>query len=123
MGAGRVMRARLPLLVGVLVAVALAAMWVSQCSGPRPELVGSPAVRPPAQPGQAYRVEATVRNAGPGHGQVQVVVRLRDRATGRSYQRNDTAQLESGEQTSVVVEIFAPPGDYEPNIEVSYPPG
>ncbi|SRR6266508_5567303 len=117
------MRTTLPVLVGLVVAIAIVGLWVSQCSGPRPELVGAPVVQPPDQPGEAYHVQAVVRNAGPGHGEVQVVARLRDRATGRSYQHDETAQLEPGEQAGIVVEIFAPPGDYEPQVEVVYPPG
>jgi hypothetical protein len=107
----------------VLVLGLVVVLWVSQCSGPSAELAGAPAVHPPAQPGSGYLVEATVRNAGLGHGEVQLVFRLRDRATGRVYQRTENAQLERGEQVTVVAEVFAPPGDYEPRVEVSYPPG
>ncbi len=115
------MRGWLPYLVGVVVAAAIIGSWVSQCSGPRPELVGSATVRSPQQPGDAYHVEAAVRNSGPGHGEVQVTARLRDRASGRAYQRDERVQLERGEQTNVVIEIFAPPGEYEPQVDVQYP--
>jgi hypothetical protein len=110
-------------LVGLVMAGVIVGLWVSQCSGPRPELVGAPVLRAPTQPGAGYHVEAVVRNAGPGHGEVQIVARLRDRATGRTYQRDETGQLEAGEQAGIVVEIFAPPADYEPQVEVTYPPG
>lgn len=112
-----------PYLLGALAFAVLIALWISQCSGPRAELVGAPTVRPPAQPGGAYQVEATLRNAGPGHGEIQAVLRLRERATGRAYQVAETAQLERGELASLVVEIFAPPGDYAPEVELNYPPG
>ena len=110
-------------LLGLLVVGAVVVgLWVNQCSGPRPELVGNPTVRAPDRPGDAYHVEATVRNSGPGHGEVQVIFRLRDRATGRLYQRDETAQLDRGEQANVVAEIFAPPAEYEPEVDVQYPP-
>jgi hypothetical protein len=109
--------------VGTLAFALLIVLWVSQCSGPRAELVGAPTVRPPTQPGGAYQVEATVRNAGPGHGEIQIVFRLRDRASGRTYQHSETAQLEGAEQLSLAVEMFAPPGDYEAQVELNYPPG
>lgn len=117
------MRAWLTPIGGLLVALVVLVLWISQCSGPRPELVGAPVVRPPASPGDAYHVEATVRNAGPGHGEVQVVARLRERSSGRAYQRDETIQLDAGEQAGIVVEVFAPPGDYEPHVEINYPPG
>jgi hypothetical protein len=107
-----------------LVAVSgVTALWVSQCSGPRPVIDGAPVVRPPEQDGQPYRVDATIRNAGPGHGEVQVTVSLRDRASGQTYERVDHAQLEAGDQTHVAVEIAAPLADYEPQVHVEYPPG
>jgi len=114
---------RWSVLLGLVITVALVGLWINRCSGPRAEVVGPPIVRAPQAPGEAYHVEATVRNAGPGHGEVQVTVRLRDRASGRGYESEQTAQLEAGEQVSVVAEIFAQPGTYEPQVEVSYPPG
>jgi hypothetical protein len=112
-----------PYLLGALAFAILIALWISQCSGPHAELAGAPAVRPPQQPGGAYQVEVSVRNVGPGHGEIQAIFRLRERATGRIYQVSESAQLERGEVVSLVVEIFAPPGDYEPQVELNYPPG
>ena len=107
----------------MVINVVLVGLWINRCSGPRPEVVGAPIVRAPQAPGEPYHVETTVRNLGPGHGEVQLTVRLRDAASGRGYEREETAQLEAGEQVSVVAEIFAPPGTYEPQVEVTYPPG
>jgi hypothetical protein len=36
---------------------------------------------------------------------------------------DEQAQLEAGEEVQVAVEVPAPPGDYEPDVEVTYPPG
>jgi hypothetical protein len=51
-----------------------------------------------------------------------VTFRLRDRATGRVYQRMEQAQLERDEQARVVADISAPPAEYEPQVETHYPP-
>src|SRR4051794_37840314 len=53
-------------------------LWVLQCSGPQPTTVGAPLVQAPDQPGDPYKVEATVRNDGPGHGEARVLFRLID---------------------------------------------
>ncbi len=107
---------------GVVVFALAAALWVNQCSGPVPTDVGSPTVRAREQPGDPYMVEAVIRNQGPGHGGVKVLIRLRDASTGDSYQEEQQADLEYGETVHVVAEISAPPGQYEPHVEVQYPP-
>jgi hypothetical protein len=99
-----------------------AVLWVSQCSGPKPSVVGRPRVAVPEQPGDPYRVEGTIRNDGPGHGEVRVSFRLIDRASGEAYQKDDDVQLERGETARASVEIPAPPADYEAEIEAQYPP-
>jgi hypothetical protein len=106
--------------LGVAIVVGL---WVTHCSGPQPQVIGSPSLRAPAQPGQPYRVEAIIANPGPGQGQVQVTFRLRDAVTGLAYQSQEQADLEPGEQVRVVTEIAAPDGNYQPEVEVRYPPG
>ena len=107
----------------LLVAFAVAAvLWTTQCSGPRPSVVGAPRVSAPAQTGDPYRVEATIRNTGTGHGEARAVIRLVDVRTREAYQQQTPVQLEPGETARVAVEIPAPPGDYEPEVEVEYPP-
>ena len=106
--------------VGMGVVVGL---WVSRCSGPLASVVGAPMVTPPAQAGQPYRVEASIVNSGPGHGQVEVTFRLRDVVTGAEYEDVEQTELEAGEQTHVVAAMFAPDGMYQPEVEVRYPPG
>jgi hypothetical protein len=108
--------------LGLLMATAvMAALWVVNCSGPRPA-VADVRVAAPAGEGEPYRVAAVVRNEGWGHGQVRVTFRLRDRASGQAFQEEAEAQLEAGEVALVVAEIDAPPGDYEPAVEAEYPP-
>jgi hypothetical protein len=51
-----------------------------------------------------------------------VVVRLLDRASGRTVQADDKVQLDRYERALVVAERPAPPGEYVPEVEVSDPP-
>ena len=117
------MQARWTGIATVIAFCAAVGLWVAQCSGPRPEVMGSPTVTPPAQPGQPYVVAATIANHGPGHGQVEVTLRLKDVATGQLYQQQEQLNLESGEQSRVVTSIFAPVASYTPEVQVQYPPG
>ncbi len=106
------------LLVGAVVVVAL---WVANCSGPEAE-VTSVQLLEPATESAPYRVQVAVQNQGPGHGEVNVIARLRDHATGYTFQESRTAALEAKETTLVVVEVYAPRGSYSPEVEVEYPP-
>jgi hypothetical protein len=109
-------RALLPLFA----ALAAAVLWVSNCSGPRPSVLDVQ-VTEPEMPDQPYRVEATVQNTGSGQGQANVTFRLRDTATGQSFQDERQVQLDARETAHVVAEIQAPTGSYEPEVEVEYP--
>ena len=102
--------------------VAASALWVSQCSGPKPVFIGAPRVDSPQQPGDPYRVEATIRNEGLGHGEARVTFRLVDQASHEAYLKDEPIQLERGETAHVIVEILAPPADYQPRVDVEYPP-
>jgi hypothetical protein len=108
----------LPLLLFAVVAV----VWVSQCSGPHPSVDGAPRVTAPVQPGDSYKVEAAIRNDGPGHGEARVTIRLIDTASGQAYEKQEPVDLEHGETARVIVEIPAPVADYRPEVEVVYPP-
>jgi hypothetical protein len=110
---------RLGLLVVLAVGVGLA--WVRSCSGPDPVVESTRLIEPSAE-GAPYRVEAVVRNRGPGEGQAELTVRLRDRESGRTVEDDKKLQLERGETTLAVVEIKAPRGSYDPQVEASYPP-
>ena len=111
------------MVVALLGVICVTGLWVSECSGPRAVVDGVPSVLAPDQPGQPYRVAADLRNTGPGHGEVQVTFLLRDRATGQTYQHVDRVQLEPGSVIHLVAVIPATPGDYEPSLQVDYPPG
>ncbi|HEY1293072.1 MAG TPA: hypothetical protein VGJ60_08340 [Chloroflexota bacterium] len=116
------MKVRWSAVVSLLGVAIIVGLWVTHCSGPQAQVVGTPSLRAPAQPGQPYRIEAVVANPGPGQGQVQVTFRLRDLATGLAYQSQEQADLEPGEQVRVVTDIAAPDGNYQPEVEVRYPP-
>lgn len=107
----------------VLCGAVVAVLWASQCSGPRPALVGTPELEAPEQPGDPYTIRAAVRNDGPGQGDVRVLYRLRDAATGQAYQKNESLTLDRGETAGVVMEIPAPPAAYQAEVELEYPPG
>jgi hypothetical protein len=110
------------ILLSILGLSAAAALWVAQCSGPKPVLVEPARVEAPDQPGDPYKVTATVRNTGPGHGQVRVTFRLIDDDADAAYQKDESVQLERGETTHVIVEIPAPPATYRAEVEAEYPP-
>jgi hypothetical protein len=105
-------------LVGLAIALGL---WALNCSGPR-AVVEDVRLIEPAGPEAPYRVEALIRNSGPGHGQVQVIFRLRDPEADRSVEDDRTATLESNESVLVTADLRAPVARYEPEVEVEYPP-
>ena len=106
-------------LVGM--AAALVALWVANCSGPRPA-VSDVRLVSPAGEGAPYRVEALVRNTGRGHGEVVVEVRLRDTASGAVMQKEEQVTLDAGETARVISDVPAPPGSYTPEVQAVYPP-
>lgn len=101
--------------------IALAALWVINCSGPRPS-ASHLRVQPPQSAGEPYLLSAVISNGGIGHGEVEVTFSLRDRATGSIYAQSETVTLEENEQAVVTVAINAPPGSYTPQVQVDYPP-
>ncbi|HEU0026903.1 MAG TPA: hypothetical protein VFQ25_07280 [Ktedonobacterales bacterium] len=101
--------------------LALTALWVVNCSGPRP-VASDPRVEAPLRAGDPYHVTALVSNEGPGHGEARVTFRLRDTQTGRVYQQIASVTLDPDETIVVGVDIAAPPSQYEPIVEAEYPP-
>ena len=77
---------------------------------------------PPSSDGAPYRVEATIRNTGRGHGEVAVTVRLRDDRAGRSVETDRKLDLEEHETTLLVADVPAPPCEYTPDVESSTRP-
>ncbi len=118
---GMLLRKRAGTTLPIIALLAVAALWVVNCSGPRPS-ASDPKVTAPSAPNQPYRVTARVENDGPGHGEVQVIFRLRDTHTGRVCQQTEMVTLQSGEAIVVGVDNNAPPGDYSPEVTVNYPP-
>ncbi len=112
---------KLRVAAALILAVAGMALWVVNCSGPRPEVVGKRLIEPPGL-NESYRAEADIRNSGWGHGQVRVQFLIRDTSEGRSYSAEQKVELESDEEILATAEIPAPPGTYELQVKVSYPP-
>jgi hypothetical protein len=103
-------RALIALLV---VSVVGAAAFVRGCSGPRPQLVS---VR---MRGQV--VEAVVRNAGSGEGEIQVDFRLRPRAGGAPLLKTGKATLRPHETVRVESKVEGARGDEQVEVELDYP--
>jgi hypothetical protein len=101
-----------------LIAAALAAFAVA-CSGPHATATDT-RVRPSSRAG-FYRVETRLENAG-GSGQVDVIVHLRNRETGRTVTQQQPVDLQRHDHADVAVEIPAPPGNYDVDVTVQYPP-
>jgi hypothetical protein len=109
-------------LLPVLGFAIVAGLWVSQCSGPKPTVVDGAHIEAPEQPGDPYKLNATIRNDGPGHGEVRVTFRLIDAASDAAFQKGEHVQLERNETARVVVEISAPPATYRSEVVADYPP-
>ena len=103
--------------------VALGALLLSGCLGPKPVLVGDPVVEPPPRGSdQPFKVQATFHNEGPGEGQVEVEANLTNKDTGE-FIAKETKQIEmqTGDTVNVLFEITLPPSakDLDPEkIEV-----
>ncbi|HYD40845.1 MAG TPA: hypothetical protein VEB43_08440 [Anaeromyxobacter sp.] len=95
---------------------ALSGGYLRSCTGPRPVVGASWAE--PLEGGM--RAVATIQNGG-GEGDVQVTFRLTD-AQGRTFTREESAQLEKGKPAEVSTWIPAPAGPYQLEVEAEYPP-
>jgi hypothetical protein len=104
-----------------IAALALAFLWVKNCSGPDPVVADVRLIEPRAE-STPYRVEATIRNAGQGGGDAQVLFRLRNGSTGVIVQEEKKVTLEKDETILSVAEIPAPRAAYTPIVEANYPP-
>lgn len=93
------------------------------CAGPRPS-IRQTHLMPPATPGQPYLLQVTIHNQGGGEGEAEMTVRLRSRSTGETVAtENRGVALKEQETVSLVIPLQAArPGDYEPVVEVEYPP-
>jgi hypothetical protein len=102
-----------------LTVLLLALVALAGCAGPRPR-VERVSLTPPERVGDPYLVEAVVKNAGRGRGEVKVLLHLTGSA-GR-FAEEKRIDLSAGETASVIAEFRAPPGVYAPSAEVQYPP-
>jgi hypothetical protein len=98
--------------VGLVLASGLA------CAGPRVEVL-SVRAQPPS--GGLVRVEVLLRNEG-GRGEVKVTARLRARGTGRTFVASRGLELERHGTLDAIVDVPAPPGQYEVSAAADYPP-
>jgi hypothetical protein len=96
------------------------ALFLGECSGPRPA-IASVVARAPARAGDPWSVEAAVKNRSWGEGDVSVTLRLRD-ASGKVYEDEERVHLEGRRTIHVAGRIAAPPGDYRPDARAEYPP-
>lgn len=111
---------RRELLVAACAVVGAWALFLGECSGPRPAIAGV-ALRAPARAGDPWSVEAAVKNRSWGEGDVSVTLRLRD-ASGKVYQDEEKVHLGARRTIHVAGRIAAPPGDYRPDARAEYPP-
>ena len=95
------------------------ALALTGCLGPKP-VVTQVNKQPPASAGEPYRLQALVRNQGPGDGQIEVSVRFVDKRDGHTVLTNSQdLQLGKDELQSVNFELNLPPGAPPPDqIEV-----
>jgi hypothetical protein len=99
---------------------AVAGLWWWECTGPRPE-VEEVSLEEPQLPGQPYQAQAVVHNRSRNEGQVTVVFRLNG-DDGSVFSEDENVQLGGNDRITVVAEISAPPGHYEVDAKVLYPP-
>ena len=93
--------------------------WLCACSGPRATATETRAH--PSPRAGFYRVETRLSNSG-GSGQVEVIVRLRNKETGRVVTQAQPVDVEPRDHTDVAVDIPVPPGEYTADVSVEYPP-
>jgi hypothetical protein len=86
------------------------AVLATGCLGPKPVMDSYQAQPPQAGSDQPFRVEAIVRNAGPGDGEVEVEVELSNKQNGEII-RSDKQEVDikSGETQHVLFEMNLPP--------------
>jgi hypothetical protein len=110
-----------PLAVVLFVAVGVT-LWLRNCTGPEPQLVEA-YFEAPSESGRPYSAIAVVRNQGRGEGEMSVVFRLIDRATGVAYEAVTSVQIRPHETIAAQAEVLAPAGrDYDLKVDVVYPP-
>lgn len=117
----------------ILVVVGLVALGCSGPPAPAPQaqvpatkaqppvIVSNVRLTAPTTDDAPYRIEATISHNTPG-GPAGISFRLRNRASGEIIQSNGQVQLAPGVALVAVGEVQAPRADYQPEVEVQYPP-
>jgi hypothetical protein len=83
---------------------------LSGCLGPKPVLQSYEAEPAPPGTDQPFKVDAVISNQGPGAGQVEVEVSLKNKQDGQLLAKESKeVELQEGETTHVVVELNLPP--------------
>ena len=100
---------------------AVMAVFLFRCEGPRPAIRNVRLERE----GAGWRVGTELVNEGHGDGQVEVTFRLRELATGRTWQAERRVALAPHERVEVSEPVDAPEaadGRYAAEVEAKYPP-
>jgi len=103
--------------------VGLLILGLGGCFGPDPVVVRSQ-LQAPTAPDQPHHLVITLQNRGGGEGGVDVIARLRARATGETVaQANQEVDLTAHEMLTTTLDIEpSGPGPYDISVEVRYPP-
>ncbi|MEO8286974.1 MAG: hypothetical protein ABI670_11120 [Chloroflexota bacterium] len=99
------------------------------CLGPKPILDSYTAEPPQAGSNDPFRVDAVIRNGGPGDGQVEVEVTLVNKQTGVVIRKSSSeVNLKKDETQHVLFELNMPPSskdlnpdDIQVEIDAHYP--
>jgi hypothetical protein len=115
--------------VPAFVLLLLVAVLATGCLGPKPVLQSYTAEPPQQGSDRPFRVEAVIKNVGPGDGQVEVEVTLTNKQNGQIV-RNESQEVDikKDEVVSVLFEMNLPPSakDLDPQqidvqIDAHYP--
>jgi hypothetical protein len=108
--------------VAAIFSILLLCLALSGCLGPKPVLESYTATPPGPGSGDPFRVEAVVANKGPGEGQVEVEVNLKDKQNGAILAADSRlVDLQRDGTEHVLFELELPPSakDLDPkNIDV-----
>jgi hypothetical protein len=93
------------------------------CRGPKPAVL-SQELRPPESKDGPYSAVVMIENQGGGKGEIEVIARLRSRATGQVLDEHEqVVDLPSNEKVQLVIELRSTlPEPYDLDVKVKYPP-
>ncbi|MDQ6694578.1 MAG: hypothetical protein M3014_09195 [Chloroflexota bacterium] len=116
-------------LLYLIASIAVALPLLTGCLGPKPVVLSHKDEAPPAGSDQPFRVEVVIANQGPGDGQVEVEVNLRDKRNNETISQNSSnVQLKKDEVQHVLFSIDLPPSakdidskDIDVEVDAHYP--